>query len=92
MSKAKTTHRYSLPEPLPEWPIKANSIWMLDDFTILNGSTEVVPRSHKLKFKPKKKDNNIKKIIKCIGSAGSVIITHGALWHRSVRIYQKKAE
>ena len=72
-----------VPEPLPDWPIKANSIWMLDDFTILNGATEVVPKSHKLKFKPKKKDNNIKKIIKCTGTAGSVIITHGALWHRS---------
>ncbi len=44
-----------VPEPLPDWPIKANSIWMLDDFTILNGATEVVPKSHKLKFKPKKK-------------------------------------
>mgnify|MGYP001160909461 FL=1 len=72
-----------VPEPLPSWPIKANSIWMIDDFTTDNGSTEVLPKSHKFKFKPNKMDNKNKKIIKCIGPAGSVIITHGALWHRA---------
>ena len=72
-----------VPEPLPSWPLKANSIWMLDDFTEENGATEVLPGSHKLRFKPKKKDNKNKKIIKCVGNAGSVIITHGALWHRA---------
>ena len=82
-SKQKLHIDSPLPEPLPEWPIKANSIWMLDDFNINNGATEVLPKSHKLKFKPKKKDDKNKNIIKCIGGAGSVIITHGALWHRS---------
>lgn len=72
-----------VPEPLPSWPLKANSIWMLDDFNENNGATEVLPGSHKFRFKPKKKDNRNKKIIKCLGSAGSVIITHGALWHRA---------
>ena len=72
-----------VPEPLPSWPLKANSIWMLDNFTEENGATEVLPGSHKFRFKPKKKDNKNKKIIKCVGNAGSVIITHGALWHRA---------
>ena len=31
-----------IPDPLPPWPIKANSIWMIDDFTEQNGSTEVI--------------------------------------------------
>ena len=82
-SKQKLHIDTPVPEPLPDWPIKANSIWMLDDFNTHNGATEVVPKSHKFKFKPKKKDNLFKKTIKCTGSAGSVIITHGALWHRS---------
>ena len=56
---------------------------MLDDFNENNGATEVFPGSHKFRFKPKKKDDKNKKIKKCIGSAGSVIITHGALWHRA---------
>ena len=72
-----------VPEPLPNWPLKANSIWMLDDFTEFNGATEVFPKSHKKKNKPKNKDGKNKKIIKCKGCAGSVIFTHGALWHRA---------
>ena len=63
-SKQKLHIDSPLPEPLPDWPIKANSIWMLDDFTIQNGATEVVPKSHKLKFKPKK--IIYLKTIKCI--------------------------
>ena len=55
MSKAKIHIDTPCPEPLPEWPIKANSIWMLDDFNILNGSTEVLPKSHKLNLNLKKK-------------------------------------
>ena len=72
-----------VPEPLPQWPMKANTIWMIDDFTNENGATEILPGSHKKKFKPKKKDENNKKIIKCCGKAGSILITHGALWHRA---------
>ena len=72
-----------VPEPLPVWPIKANSIWMIDDFSNQNGATELLPRSHKKLYKPKKKDNKRRDIISCTGNAGSVIITHGALWHRA---------
>ena len=71
-----------VPEPLPKWPIKANSIWMLDDFTKENGATEVIPGSHKFYFKPKFKDRN-RKVKLCTGKKGTVIITHGALWHNA---------
>ena len=53
---------------------------MFDNF---NGSTEIIPGSHKRLFKPKLKDNNNKKIKKIIAESGSVIITHGTLWHRA---------
>jgi ectoine hydroxylase-related dioxygenase (phytanoyl-CoA dioxygenase family) len=71
------------PEPLPEWAIKANAIWFLDDFTELNGATEYIPGTHKLKYKPSPKDNEECEVIKACGPAGSVLISHGALWHRA---------
>tara|TARA_B100000686_G_C16694263_1_gene919527 strand:- start:112 stop:948 length:837 start_codon:yes stop_codon:yes gene_type:complete len=73
-----------VPEPLPKWPIKANSIFLINDFNKNNGATEVVPKSHLRSKKPKRDLESDKKgIIKVIAPAGSVIITHGALWHNS---------
>ena len=72
-----------VPEPLPEWAMKANTIWFLDDFTELNGATEYIPGTHKLRYKPKSKDDENAKVIKACGPAGSVLISHGALWHRA---------
>jgi len=72
-----------VPEPLPSWIIKANSIWLLDDFTASNGATEVLPGSHKFPYKPKAEDQNRTDIKIVNAPAGSVLITHGALWHRN---------
>ena len=71
------------PEPLPAWPIKANTIWFLDDFTNENGATEFISGTHQRKFKPKEDDDVNCEVTKAIGPAGSVLITHGALWHRA---------
>ena len=71
------------PEPLPPWPAKANSIWLLDDFTEQNGATEVVPRSHVNTNKPKKEDDKFIECKKVIAPKGSVLFTHGNLWHRA---------
>lgn len=73
-----------IPEPHPSWIIKANTLWLLDDFTETNGATEVVPGSHLIPRRPRQDDAIIaEKGMKVIAKAGSVIITHGALWHRS---------
>ena len=72
-----------VPEPLPEWAIKANTIWFLDDFTDINGATEYIPGSHKLSYKPTPKDDKESSVVKACGPAGSVLISHGALWHRA---------
>lgn len=73
-----------VPEPLPPWIIKANSIWLLDEFTETNGGTEVIPGSHLRTRKPRRDDPaDDAGIIKVIAPAGSVIMTHGAIWHRS---------
>ena len=73
-----------VPDPLPFWEIKANSIWLLDDFTEENGATEVIPGSHKFGRRPINKNiedhNGIKKLI---APKGSLIIFSGYLWHRS---------
>jgi len=71
------------PEPVPPWPAKANSIWLLDDFTEQNGATEVAPGSHRLDFKPTKEDDANREVIKVIAPMGSVLFTHGNLWHRA---------
>jgi len=72
-----------IPEPIPPWIIKANTIWLLDSFTSDNGATEVVPGSHKSGKKPPQEVRHIEQsIVKVTAPAGSVIITHGALWHR----------
>ena len=71
-----------VPEPLPEWIIKANTIWVLDEFTADNGATEYLPGSHKYKYKPTEKDQSRTDLTTAIAPVGSVLITHGALWHR----------
>ena len=72
-----------VPEPLPSWILKANIIFPIDDFTEFNGATLCLPGSHRFKFKPKDKDQNRPDLIKLIADKGSVILTHGALWHKS---------
>lgn len=72
-----------VPEPLPSWPLKVNTINLLDDFTEFNGATMIAPRSHKLRIKPKPGTKDEKKLKKVIAPFGSFIITHGGLWHSS---------
>jgi ectoine hydroxylase-related dioxygenase (phytanoyl-CoA dioxygenase family) len=72
-----------VPEPVPDWPIKSNTIWVLDEFNDVSGATEYVSGSHKYKNKPKIEDYDRNDIISVNAKIGSVIVTHGALWHRS---------
>lgn len=71
------------PEPLPKWPVKANCIILIDEFTIENGATEVVPKSHTNERKPKPYLNDERKLEILTGNPGDVLLTHGNLWHRS---------
>ncbi|MEJ8675820.1 phytanoyl-CoA dioxygenase family protein [Chromobacterium amazonense] len=74
-----------IPEPHTSWIVKANTIWPLIDFTEENGATEVLPGSHTFSRRPKESDLPMlrEKSIKVMAKAGSVVITHGHLWHRS---------
>ncbi len=59
-----------------------NVLWALEDFTLENGATRVVPKSHKIKAYPR--DNVIDEneiVIEC--EAGDVLIFDGAIHHGS---------
>ncbi len=59
----------------------ANVIWMLDDFTIENGATRIVPGSHMAGRHPRGDDARRTDIIQACAPAGSALITDGRLWH-----------
>ena len=71
------------PEPIPQWVSKANCIVMIDDFTLNNGATEIVPCSHTSSRKPRPNSEDERGLVKVIGDSGDVLFTHGNLWHRS---------
>lgn len=62
-----------------------NSIWLLDDFTEYNGSTRIVPKTHKMNLLPDEAmaDPNEKHPdeIRIIAPAGSVFIFNSHVWH-----------
>ncbi|MDE0297228.1 MAG: phytanoyl-CoA dioxygenase family protein [Candidatus Poribacteria bacterium] len=72
-----------MPDPRPSFPLVANSVWLLDDFTLENGATRCVPGSHlRLKGGPEA-DVKYDDEVQVCGSKGSVLIVNGALWHGS---------
>lgn len=81
-----------VPEPIPKWMIRFIVIITLTDFKKNNGSTAVVPGTHKLCRKPSIDDINNTKHNEIIleAPAGSLIMWDGLLWHRSTE--NKSAE
>ena len=72
-----------MPDPRPSFPLVANSVWLLDDFTPENGATRCVPGSHlRLEGGPAPEDNYDDEVQVC-GPKGSVLIVNGAIWHGS---------
>lgn len=69
-------------EPFPEPPMQLQAIWVLDDFTPDNGATRVLPHSQKSRRRPDKREFYARSTpILC--PAGSLILSHGGLWHDS---------
>jgi len=70
-------------EPLPEFPLTLQNVWMLDDFTADNGATRVMPRSHKLRKSPPWGSDPLEGEVTLTAPAGSVAIWLSNTWHRS---------
>lgn len=67
----------------------ANSLWLLDDFTIDNGATRVVPGSHRKTVPvqeelPDRKGPHPDQII-VTAKRGSVLVINGHVWHGGTR-------
>jgi ectoine hydroxylase-related dioxygenase (phytanoyl-CoA dioxygenase family) len=66
------------PLPRPHGEVVLNSMWALDDFTIDNGATRVVPGSHRWTDRvPIDSDETVTITM----PAGSVLFIRGTLWH-----------
>ena len=62
-------------------PLMLNTLFMLDDFTSDNGSTFLMPGSHKFAEKPT--DEAFEKSKEqALGSAGSLLVFNSNVWHR----------
>ena len=67
--------------------VLVNVFWMLDDFTIENGATCIVPGSHKIGRRPNKDDR--KNQIQVTGPAGSLFIIDGRIFHGAGENFSK---
>ena len=72
-----------LSEPLPDFPLTTQNVWMLDDFTENNGATRVVPGSHRSRLKPRWSEGSLEDEITLTAAAGSVAVWLSNTWHRS---------
>jgi ectoine hydroxylase-related dioxygenase (phytanoyl-CoA dioxygenase family) len=59
-----------------------NCIWMLTEFTRENGATQLVPFSHRSGRLPRPEIAD-RHAVAAEGPPGSLVIFHGAIWHRS---------
>lgn len=65
------------PVPRPHAPLVANTLIALDDFTIENGATMLVPGSHKWSRELNPEEETVRAEIK----AGALLVWDGAVWH-----------
>ena len=78
--KAQGLHRDEGVYPLPtDYPnVVLNTMWALDDFTVDNGATRLVPGSHKWTDRvPGRSDE----VVDAVMPAGSVAFYVGKIWH-----------
>lgn len=75
----------AVPEPLPNWIIRANVNFLPEDYTTENGATLILPGSHKFVKHPKAEDfDDIKnQLVPLEAKRGSIVIWNGHVWHQS---------
>ena len=72
-----------LPTPRPNFPMVANSVWFLDDWTLENGATRCVTGSHRRLEALPEPGVDYDDALQMCGPRGSVLIVNGAIWHGS---------
>lgn len=63
------------------FPLVANSLWLLEDFTPENGGTRLVPGSHKFPNGPESDLEAHPDEIRVEAPKGSVLLFNGSVWH-----------
>lgn len=72
-----------------EYKLMLNMLVMLDDFTIENGATKIIPGSHRLQEKPS--DQYIEEnSIQVTGKEGSILLFNSNVWHAAAKNTTKK--
>jgi ectoine hydroxylase-related dioxygenase (phytanoyl-CoA dioxygenase family) len=75
-----------VPQPWPPFPMVANIIWMLDDFTETNGATRFIPGSHRQdhsNWNPANLAQRGHETIAFGGEAGSLVCLDGRVLHQT---------
>lgn len=75
-----------VPQPWPPFPMVANLIWMLDDFTEDNGATRFVPGSHledHAGWTEERIAERAGQTIAACGAAGSLVCLDGRVLHQT---------
>ena len=65
----------------PGAPVMMNTVWMLDDFTVENGATRIVPGSHRSDHSRPPDGVEVPFIHHAVAPAGSVLVFNGQCWH-----------
>jgi ectoine hydroxylase-related dioxygenase (phytanoyl-CoA dioxygenase family) len=74
---------WTMAEPYPTFPLAAQTLWMLDDFTEENGATAAIPGSHRMDHLPRMGSAWSDDAVILTGAKGSAILADGAFWHTS---------
>jgi ectoine hydroxylase-related dioxygenase (phytanoyl-CoA dioxygenase family) len=72
-----------IPPPWPPYPLVANVMWMLDDFTEANGATRLVPGSHRQAPGGPVDQALARDAVAATGRAGSVLCFDGRVLHQT---------
>jgi ectoine hydroxylase-related dioxygenase (phytanoyl-CoA dioxygenase family) len=70
------------PEPFPVQPHVATAIWCCDPFSDAEGSTHIVPGSHR-RFRHPRAGEGVDEAVPVVADAGSIVLWTGHTWHRS---------
>lgn len=65
-----------------DFPMMLNCLIMLDDFTVQNGGTYLLPKSHLEERKPSD-DEFFSKAVQATGTKGDILIFNANVWHAS---------